>query len=56
MKCLGLDIGHGDTKAFDGVRIISFPTAVSMAVDDGGFERQDLCHVLITRSSMPATM
>ena len=37
MKCLGLDIGHGDTKAFDGARIISFPTVVSMAVDDGGF-------------------
>jgi hypothetical protein len=37
MKCLGLDIGYGDTKAFDGTRIISFPTAVSMAVDDGGF-------------------
>jgi len=37
MKCLGLDIGYGDTKAFDGVRVISFPTAVSMAVDDGGF-------------------
>jgi hypothetical protein len=37
MKCLGLDIGYGDTKAFDGARVISFPTAVSMAIYDGGF-------------------
>lgn len=37
MKCLGLDIGYGDTKAFDGVRVIAFPTAVSVAVDYGGF-------------------
>jgi hypothetical protein len=37
MKCLGLDIGHGDTKVFDGMKVLSFPTAVSMAIDDGGF-------------------
>lgn len=37
MGCLGVDIGYGDTKVFDGMRILSFPTTVPMAVDDGGF-------------------
>ena len=38
MKCFGLDIGYGDTKGFDGVNIISFPTAVSMVIDQDGFD------------------
>jgi len=55
MKCLGLDIGYGDTKAFDGVRVISFPTAISMAVDDGGFSAK-ICVKVDDENSMPETM
>jgi len=37
MKCLGLDIGFGYTKTYDGEKVISFPTLVKRADENSGF-------------------
>ncbi len=38
MDCLGIDIGFGFVKAYDGQKIVSFRTVVSRAVTSGGFQ------------------
>ncbi|MGA3206935.1 MAG: ParM/StbA family protein [Syntrophales bacterium] len=37
MKCIGIDIGFGYTKTYDGEKIASFPTLVKRAADSSGF-------------------
>ena len=40
MMCLGVDIGFGFTKVYDGTNIVSFPTIVSNAIDSAGFSEK----------------
>ncbi|HYA15211.1 MAG TPA: ParM/StbA family protein [Syntrophales bacterium] len=40
MMCLGIDIGFGFTKVYDGTNIMSFPSIVSNTIDFDGFSEK----------------
>lgn len=37
MNCIGIDIGHGFTKSYNGRNVVSFRTVVGRAISTGGF-------------------